>query len=52
MNNSRIPAVLIECGFLSNDQEREQLQQADYQDKIANLIFAGTLNYFKELSYE
>ena len=52
LNNSRIPAVLIECGFLSNAQEREQLSQADYQDKVANLIFAGTLNYFKELSYE
>lgn len=52
LNNSRIPAVLIECGFLSNPEEREKLQQEEYQDKIANLIFAGTLNYFKELNYE
>ena len=52
LNNSRIPAVLIECGFLSNPEEREKLQQEDYQNKVANLIFAGTLNYFKELNYE
>lgn len=52
LNNSRIPAVLVECGFLSNPEEREKLQQEEYQDKIANLIFAGTLNYFKELNYE
>lgn len=52
LNNSRIPAVLIECGFLSNLEEREKLQQEEYQDKIANLIFAGTINYFKELNYE
>lgn len=52
LNNSRIPAVLIECGFLSNPEEREKLQQEEYQDKVVNLIFAGTLNYFKELNYE
>lgn len=52
LNNSRIPAVLVECGFLSNPEERVKLQQEEYQDKIANLIFAGTLNYFKELNYE
>lgn len=52
LNNSRIPAVLIECGFLSNPEEREKLMQEEYQDKVANLIFAGTLNYFKEINYE
>lgn len=52
LNNSRIPAVLIECGFLSNPEERDMLQQEEYQNKVANLIFAGTLNYFKELNYE
>lgn len=52
LNNARIPAVLIECGFLSNDEERALLKQSDYQEKVANLIFAGTLNYFKELNYE
>lgn len=33
------PMVLIECGFLSNPQEAELLQNSDYQQKIAQGIF-------------
>ncbi len=33
-----IPGVLIECGFLSNYNERILLQDSTYQKKIANII--------------
>ncbi len=52
LNNARVPSVLVECGFLSNAEERDLLQKDDYQQKLAELIFAGTLNYFTELGYE
>ena len=41
-------AVLVECGFLSNSAEAAQLQQPDYQKKIACTIVAGLLQYFQE----
>lgn len=43
--NAKIPAVLVECGFLSNGQESEQLNQDDYQHKMAFSIYCGLLDY-------
>ena len=33
--NTRVPGVLIECGFLSNPEERRLLQDKDYQYKLS-----------------
>ena len=41
-----IPTAIIECGFLSNDEEKELLQQDEYQDKIAWGIYIGIMDYF------
>lgn len=35
------PAVLVECGFLSNPREEALLQTAAYQKKLAAVIVAG-----------
>ena len=35
------PAVLVECGFISNHEESELLFDDDYQNKIANAIVLG-----------
>lgn len=35
------PAVLLECGFLSNEQERMKLMQDAYLDKLAEGIATG-----------
>lgn len=35
------PAVLVECGFISNHEESELLFNEDYQDKIAHAIVLG-----------
>lgn len=40
------PGVLIECGFLSNPGERSKLVTADYQQKIAEVIVKGIINYY------
>ena len=41
--NVTAPAVLIECGFLSNPQETERLKTAEYQRTLAAAMAAGLL---------
>lgn len=49
MDDTTAPVVLIECGFLSNNEEERKLISDDYQEKTAWAIFAGILKYFNEL---
>lgn len=39
------PSVLVECGFLSNAREEQLLITDEYQNKIAEAIFQGTIAY-------
>ena len=48
-SNTRVPGVLIECGFISNPNERYLLQKESYQERIANSITKGVTTYFKEI---
>jgi N-acetylmuramoyl-L-alanine amidase len=41
-----MPAVLVECGFLTNYNEREKLLTDAYQEKIAWSIYLGIVDYF------
>ncbi|MBE6747758.1 MAG: hypothetical protein E7557_00825 [Ruminococcaceae bacterium] len=43
--NAVEPAVLVECGFLSNYEEAKALQNEAYQRKMALSIALGILNY-------
>lgn len=43
--NTRIPGVLIECGFLSNKNDRYLLQQPYYQRRISRVITNAVINY-------
>lgn len=45
--NTRVPGVLIECGFLSNPNERYLLQTEKYQKKVAKVITNGVIEYIK-----
>lgn len=38
LKNMNIPAILIECGFLSNEEELKDLCDAEYRKKMATLI--------------
>lgn len=40
-----VPAVLVETGFLSNEEEKELLATESYQDKMAFAIARGIENY-------
>lgn len=41
-----IPGVLIECGFLSNPDEKNKLTTEKYQQKLAILIKDAIIKYF------
>lgn len=43
--HTEVPAVLVECGFLSNPEEREQLKTPAYQQQLAFAVAAGYWNY-------
>ncbi len=43
-----IPISIVECGFLSNPQEEQELQQDEYQEKLAWGIYTGICEYFEE----
>ena len=45
--NAVKPAVLVECGFLSNYDEAEKLKTDIYQKNIAFSIAIGILNYYE-----
>lgn len=45
-----IPSVIVECGFLSNDAERQKLKDVNYQQKIAESIGKSIEEFFKEQS--
>lgn len=46
LKESKIPAILVECGYLSNGEEESLLQSDDYQQKVAYAIMCGVVKYF------
>ena len=44
--NTNIPAILIECGFLSNPDEKSKLLTNKYQEEITNVIFNGIKEFW------
>lgn len=44
--NTTVPGVLIECGFLSNPNERYLLQKESYQKKLSEIITDSVITYF------
>lgn len=46
MDNVKIPTVTVECGFLSNDTEAQELTTDSYQSELAWGIYTGIIDYF------
>lgn len=44
--NAKFPAVIVECGFLSNAADLANLKDETYQSKLAFAIVSGYLNYY------
>lgn len=49
MKNVEIPISIVECGFLSNPEEEKQLQEDEYQNRLAWGIYNGITDYFYNL---
>lgn len=43
-----IPSILVETAFISNPQEEKRLNDAAYQDKLAQAILKGIKQYFAQ----
>lgn len=43
--NATKPAVMVECGFISNPNELSQLKTEEYQSEMAFSIMSGIINY-------
>ena len=48
LKQTTMPAVIVECGFLSNPYEKDKLTDPNYQDRLAWAIYMGIVDYFRE----
>jgi len=49
LRQTAMPAVIVECGFLTNYNEKTRLTQVDYQERMAWGIYLGVVQYFNEV---
>lgn len=47
LDNAQVPAVIVECGFLSNPEERAKLTDENYQSQMAYAIAMGVPEYLE-----
>ncbi len=45
LDKTETPAVMVECGFLSNPEEAAKLEDAGYRKKVAFAIMSGVMEY-------
>jgi len=45
IHNTTIPAILVECGFVSNATERDHMKSAWFRDALARGIAEGIMRY-------
>lgn len=48
LKNAKVPAVLVECGFLSNPDELKLLTEEEYQKKLSEAIYKGIEEYISK----
>lgn len=48
LNKSTVPAIIVECGFLSNSEDVKNLSDKEYQAKVAFTIFCGFLDFWRK----
>lgn len=46
VENIEIPIAIVECGFLSNIEEFENLQKEEYQERLAWGMYNGIMDWF------
>ena len=46
LNKATVPAVIVECGFISNDEELQKLSDENYKLNLAFSIYSGIIATF------
>lgn len=46
LKKTKMPSIIVECGFLSNTEEKNMLKTEEYQKKLAWAIYLGILDYY------
>ena len=49
LDNIKIPAVLVECGFLSNSAECEKLKDINYRKELASVIYSSVIEFYDKM---
>lgn len=49
LKDPKAPTIIVECGFLSNEEEALLLNEEVYQEKLAKLIYAGIMEYSNKM---
>ena len=47
LKKTEVPVVIAECGFLSNYEEAEKLADEGYQQKLAEAVAKGVVQYLE-----
>lgn len=51
LRRTKVPTVIVECGFLTNPEEAEKLSGEEYQEQVAETVAKGIakcLEYLNE----
>ncbi|MGD9380745.1 MAG: N-acetylmuramoyl-L-alanine amidase [candidate division WOR-3 bacterium] len=48
LHGAFMPAVLVECAFISNPEEEKMLRKKDFQKQLAYCIYRGIKNYIDD----
>lgn len=48
LNNAVCPAVIVECGFLSNAEDEKLLLDKTYREKVSECIYYGVISYLQK----
>ena len=48
-DESKIPTAIVECGFLSNEEDLRLLQTEEYRKNLVEGIIEGIENYYEEI---
>lgn len=46
LKESKYPAIIVECGYLTNTEEEKLLVTDEYQNKVSYSIMCGVVKYF------
>ena len=49
LDNIDTPAVLVECGFLSNPDERKKLSTDEYRKELASVIYSSVVEFLEDV---